>query len=123
MFRQWWRDRDQIMSASTSRDRLSIDRRKLVFGESEDVLMDVIYERRSSKEKVTREWIADQARRVFRGSRSEEEHEKNSIRFVADTSMKRNNLSMRRPTNLPPPRYPSEPCCVVHAIARWKVEL
>ncbi|GMF44502.1 unnamed protein product [Phytophthora fragariaefolia] len=60
-FRQWWRNRDQILAGQGNRRRLDGGRRP-VLGEAEDVLVDLIYNRRHLMEKVTREWIAAQAR-------------------------------------------------------------
>uniref|UniRef100_A0AAV2YRD5 DDE-1 domain-containing protein n=1 Tax=Lagenidium giganteum TaxID=4803 RepID=A0AAV2YRD5_9STRA len=78
-FRKLWRDRDAIMRASPYRKRLKGCGRKPVLGELEDILLDAITNRRLDKEKVTRDWIALAAVSKF---------------------MKRNDLSLRRRTNL-----------------------
>lgn len=67
--------------------------------------MNLTYNRRLNKEKVTRDWIAAQARLMFHKSRSEEEHEEHPIRLVASDPwvsafMQRNSLSLRRRTSL-----------------------
>ncbi|KAG4055305.1 hypothetical protein PC123_g9608 [Phytophthora cactorum] len=87
------------------RRRLQGAGRRPVLGEAEDTLVDLIYDRRLKKEKVTRDWIAAQARLMFHESRTEEEHEEHPIRFAASDAwvtafMQRNNLSLRRRTNL-----------------------
>ncbi|EGZ17502.1 hypothetical protein PHYSODRAFT_502988 [Phytophthora sojae] len=97
-FRQWWHNRDQILAGQGNR-------RRPVLGEAEDVLVDLIYNRRLLKEKVTRDWIAAQAHQLFRSSRTEEEHEEHPIGFAASDPwitafMQRNGLSLRRRTNL-----------------------
>ncbi|KAG2888950.1 hypothetical protein PC115_g19907 [Phytophthora cactorum] len=101
-FRRWWRQRDEILAATGSRRRLQGAGRRPVLGEAEDTLVDLIYDRRLKKEKVTRDWIAAQARLMFHESRTEEEHEGHPIRFAASDPwvtafMQRNNLSLRRP--------------------------
>ncbi|EGZ30177.1 hypothetical protein PHYSODRAFT_435629, partial [Phytophthora sojae] len=82
-FRQWWHNRDQILAGQGNRRRLDGGGRRPVLGEAEDVLVDLIYNRRLLKENVTRDWIAAQARQLFRSSRTEEEHEEHPIRFAA----------------------------------------
>ncbi|GMF54621.1 unnamed protein product [Phytophthora fragariaefolia] len=64
-FRQWWHNRDQILAGQGNRRRLDGGGRRPVLGEAEDVLVNLIYNRRLLKEKVTREWIAAQARQLF----------------------------------------------------------
>ncbi|KAG3171876.1 hypothetical protein C6341_g10386 [Phytophthora cactorum] len=54
-FRRWWRQRDEILAATGSRRRLQRAGRRPVLGEAEDTLVDVIYDRRLKKEKVTRD--------------------------------------------------------------------
>ncbi|KAG3112364.1 hypothetical protein PI124_g8435 [Phytophthora idaei] len=78
-FRRWWRQRDEILAATGSRRRLQGAGRRPVLGEAEDTLVHLIYDRRLKKEKVTRDWIAAQARLMFHESRTEEEHEENPI--------------------------------------------
>ncbi|KAG2922863.1 hypothetical protein PC129_g4550 [Phytophthora cactorum] len=95
----------EILAATGSRRRLQGAGRRPVLGEAEDTLVDLIYDRRLKKEKVTRDWIAAQARLIFHESRTEEEHEEHPIRFAASDAwvtafMQRNNLSLRRRTNL-----------------------
>ncbi|KUF76920.1 hypothetical protein AM588_10000019 [Phytophthora nicotianae] len=104
-FREWWRKRDEILAAAGSRRRLEGGGRRPVLGELEDTLVDMIYDLRISKEKVTREWIAAQARELFHSSRTEEEAEEHPIRFTASdpwvsSFMQRNGFSLRRRTNL-----------------------
>ncbi|ETI39625.1 hypothetical protein F443_14791 [Phytophthora nicotianae P1569] len=104
-FREWWRKRDEILAAAGSRRRLEGGGRRPVFGELEDTLVDMIYDLRISKEKVTREWIAAQARELFHSSRTEEEAEEHPIRFTASdpwvsSFMQRHGFSLRRRTNL-----------------------
>ncbi|DAZ92987.1 TPA: hypothetical protein N0F65_006342 [Lagenidium giganteum] len=82
-YRQWWNHREEILASSSSRRRLEGAGRRPVLGEAEDKLVDLIYDARLRKEKVTRDWIAFMARRLFFESRTEEEHEENPIRFTA----------------------------------------
>ncbi|DBA00287.1 TPA: hypothetical protein N0F65_001482 [Lagenidium giganteum] len=85
-FRMWWRDRDAIMRASPYQKRLKGGGRKPVLGELEDLLLDAIPNRRLDKEKGTRDWIALADVRC-------------SSAWVSKF-MKRNDLSLRRRTNL-----------------------
>ncbi|KAG3232507.1 hypothetical protein PI124_g22413 [Phytophthora idaei] len=82
-FRRWWRQRDEILASTGSRQRLQGAGRRPVLSEAEDTLVDLIYDRRLKKEKVTRDWIAAQARLMFHESRTEEEHEEHPICFAA----------------------------------------
>lgn len=105
MFRQWWRDREQTTAEAGTRRRMCGDGRRPVLGEAEDALVELVYNRRINKEKMTREWIAEQARLLFFSSRTEEEHKESPVRFVAsdkwvDCFLKRNKLSIWRRTNL-----------------------
>jgi DDE superfamily endonuclease/Tc5 transposase DNA-binding domain len=104
-YRQWWHQREQILASFGSRRRLEGAGRRPVLGEAEDRLVDMIYDVRLRREKVTREWIAEMARQLFYESRTEEEHEENPIRFTASdpwvaSFMARNGFSLRRRTNL-----------------------
>ena len=101
-FRQWWRNRDQILAASGDRRRLTGGGRHPLLNELENQLLDRIFDKRIQKEKVTREWVAVQAQELFRTSQQGSEEVK---RFVAsdkwiDCFMKRNDLSVRKRTNL-----------------------
>ncbi|ETP14939.1 hypothetical protein F441_10187, partial [Phytophthora nicotianae CJ01A1] len=82
-FREWWGKRDEILAAAGSRRRLEGGGRRPVLGELVNTLVDMIYDLRISKEKVTREWIAAQARDLFHGSGTKEEAEEHPIRFMA----------------------------------------
>lgn len=85
-FRDWWRKREEIWAAFGSRRRLEGAGRRPVLGEAEDTLVEMIYDLRLNKEKVTRDWIAAQARHLFQQSRTEEEEEEPPIRLVSVTS-------------------------------------
>ncbi|KAE8885310.1 hypothetical protein PF005_g26093 [Phytophthora fragariae] len=84
---------------------LSEGARRPLLGVVEDALIDLIYEKRIRKEKVSRSWIALTAIQLFQASRMEEEQEEDPIRFVVSDSwvhnfMARNNLTLRKRTNL-----------------------
>lgn len=99
--RSWWRNRDRIQDAAPTQKRLKGGGRKPILGELEDMLLDAIIERRIKKEKVTREWIAVEALHLF-GSANDEGP---LLQFEASphwvsSFMRRNDLSLRRRTNL-----------------------
>ncbi|ETP46621.1 hypothetical protein F442_07152, partial [Phytophthora nicotianae P10297] len=82
-FRLWRRDREQIMAEHGARRRIVGGGRRPLLGAVEDALVDLIYEKRIRKEKVSRSWIALMALELFHQSRTEEKHEEDPIRFVA----------------------------------------
>ncbi|GMF40927.1 unnamed protein product [Phytophthora lilii] len=93
------------MAEHGARRRIVGGGRRPLLGAVEDELVNLIYERRIRKEKVSRSWIALTALELFHQSRTEEEHEEDPIRFVAsdpwiNNFMSPNNLSLRRRTNL-----------------------
>ncbi|KAE8891608.1 hypothetical protein PF010_g10072 [Phytophthora fragariae] len=53
-FRQWWRDRDQILAEHGARRRIVGGGRRPLLGAVEDALIDLVYEKRIRKEKVSR---------------------------------------------------------------------
>ncbi|KAG3113919.1 hypothetical protein PI124_g12610 [Phytophthora idaei] len=69
-FRQWWRNRDEILAGQGNRRRLEGADRRRVLGEAEDTLVNLIYDRRLLKEKETREWVAQQASQRFHDNRT-----------------------------------------------------
>ncbi|GMF23055.1 unnamed protein product [Phytophthora lilii] len=62
---KWWRSREQIMAAKLNQRRVSGGGRKPLCENMEDMLYDLIIDKRLRKEKVTREWIANQAVAVY----------------------------------------------------------
>ena len=97
--RKWWCNRTVIMAAAPHLMRVEGGGRRRALGDLEDLLLDAIIERRLRKEKVKREWIADKAREIFEGI------ETDGTQFVASPAwvskfMRRNDLSLRRHTNL-----------------------
>ncbi|ETL87371.1 hypothetical protein L917_13415 [Phytophthora nicotianae] len=93
------------MAEHGARRRIVGGGRRPLLGAVEDTLVDLIYEKRIRKEKVSRSWIALMALELFHQSRTEEKHEEDPIRFVAsdpwiNNFMSRNNLPLRERTNL-----------------------
>ncbi|GMF24308.1 unnamed protein product [Phytophthora fragariaefolia] len=59
--RKWYRDKEKIMNAQPHQRRLLGGGRKPLSMNMEDMLYDLVFDKRLRKEKVTWEWIADQA--------------------------------------------------------------
>ncbi|KAE9206047.1 hypothetical protein PF002_g20132 [Phytophthora fragariae] len=57
-FRQWWRDRDQILAEHGARRRIVGGGRRPLLGAVEDALIDLVYEKRIRKEKTPDEVVA-----------------------------------------------------------------
>ena len=97
--RKWWRNRDAIEESPGHRKRLDGAGRKPLLAQVEGILFDLLIERRSRKDKVTREWIAETAMPLHAETGNGEQA------FVASDNwvtrfMARYELSMRRRTNL-----------------------
>ncbi|KAG3077382.1 hypothetical protein PI125_g21280 [Phytophthora idaei] len=63
--RKWWRNRDAIEDTPGHRKRLDGTGRKPLLVHVEGILFDLVIERRSHKEKATREWIAETTMALF----------------------------------------------------------
>lgn len=99
--RKWWRQRERLRATTPTHKRLSGAGRKTALGDVEDLLLDMIVRRRTAKEKVTRAWIAVQARYLY----GEVNGPEMTASFDASPKwvsnfMKRMGLSLRRRTNL-----------------------
>ena len=71
-----------------------------MLGELEDTLLDAIIERRLKKEKVTREWIAVEALHLFASLDDGPQRTFQASSHWISSFMRRNDLSLRRRTNL-----------------------
>ena len=98
--RAWWRKREQIQDAAPSQKRLKGAGRKPVLGDLEDSLLDAIIERRINKEKVTREWIAVEGLHLFATIDDGPVRRFDASPQWVSSFMRRNDLSLRRRTNL-----------------------
>ena len=98
---RWWRQREEILSAAPTQKRLKGGGRKPSIDGLEDVLLDAIIAKRSSKENVTRTWIAEMALSL-NAAQEEDERVENFCAYPhwIDNFMKRYGLSLRRRTNL-----------------------
>lgn len=94
--RRLWSNRDTIRRAASAAYRLPGAGRKPVMGGLENEIVDMITEMRLQKEKVTRQWIVDAALRI--GFMNE--IELGGSQHWVTNFMRRNNLTLRRVTNL-----------------------
>ncbi|GMF21507.1 unnamed protein product [Phytophthora lilii] len=100
--RKWWRNREQIMAAKPNQRRVSGGGRKPLCENMEDMLYDLIIDKRLRKEKVTREWIANQAVAVYASLHAEKDAAApfSASQHWVSNFMARYALSLRRRTNL-----------------------
>ncbi|OWZ20243.1 hypothetical protein PHMEG_0005362 [Phytophthora megakarya] len=98
--RRWWRKRDEIWAAQPHQMRLAGGGRKKALGELVDLLLESIVLRRLKKEKVTREWIAIQALQIYAKVDNSMIRSFQASSHWVSNFMKRNDLSLRRRTNL-----------------------
>lgn len=96
VFRQWFRNKDEIRSGNQDQRRVGGGGTKPVLGSLEELLYDEIIELRISKLKVTRKFIANRALELAREAGIDLKASNHWI----DGFMSRHHLSLRRMTNL-----------------------
>ncbi|POM57604.1 Hypothetical protein PHPALM_37860 [Phytophthora palmivora] len=94
--RGWWRKREEIWVAKSHQMRLEVK----TLGELEELLLESIGLRRLRKDKVTREWIGIQALQIYNEVDDSPVPSFQTSAHWVSNFMKRNDLSLRRRTNL-----------------------
>ncbi|GMF19319.1 unnamed protein product [Phytophthora fragariaefolia] len=100
--RKWYRDKEKTMNAQPHQRRLLGGGRKPLSMNMEDMLYDLVIDKRLRKEKVTREWIADQALVCHASLHADDDAPPPfaASQHWVSSFMARYSLSLRRRTNL-----------------------
>ncbi|POM58542.1 Hypothetical protein PHPALM_36794 [Phytophthora palmivora] len=100
--RKWYRHKEEIMAAKPHQRRLGGGGRKPLSKNMEDMLIDLVADKRLRKEQVTYDWIADQDLACHASLHAEDEAPSPfaASQHWVSNFMDRYSLSLRRRTNL-----------------------